>query len=677
MNNMIDQAEIRKALSILKPNNELFEIRILMKPKKTLSGYFRNIDIAIQELAKQDLRNANVFWTLNVIKDDCYDRIQHDKFKVPENTTGDTEIVGYKWLLIDLDPVRPTGVSSTDKQLDLAKAKSKKIVSYLKQEGFYDPVVAMSGNGIHLLYKIWAKTDKAGVIENFLKAIDLMFSDDFIKVDTTNYNPSRICKLYGTLAQKGAGTDERPHRMSYICSFPEEIRNTPIAYLQKIADTLPKKEAPQPYNNFNPAKFDIEEWMRKYGLQYTAKSDKEYTRYILDACPFNHNHTAPDSMITVGSSGAIGFKCLHDSCSGKTWKDVRLMFEPDAYDKHDDDERINAGWKSHVHNRNLKINYQDLEEETPEEPYFYTAQDIDNLPKTEDVFIRSGIEGIDNRLLGLKKGYVSLLTGLRGGSKSTLLTTIALTALQDGHNVLCYSGELTARDFMSWMKLQAAGKDHVEKSKKWNDYWYVKKEDSEKITSWLKDRFLLWNNNHGNNFNKLYKQLVLRIEQQKTDLVILDNLMAIDIRDLNPADKYSAQSEFVELLVNLAKKTNTHIIFVAHPRKATGFLRLDDVSGTGNLTNRVDNAFIVHRNNNDFQRLSKDMFKWPETHEAYSGTNVIEIAKDRLRGNIDVFIPLWYEPETKRLKNSVAETVKYGWLPEDEWMDITPDSIPF
>ena len=677
MSEYINQAELRKALSILKPNNELFEIRILMKPKKTLSGYFKSIDKAIEELSKQNLRNANVFWTLNVVREECYDRIQHDTFAIPENTTADPEILGYKWLLIDLDPVRPTGVSSTDEQLKLAKVKASKIVSYLRGQGFEEPVIAMSGNGYHLLYLINAKTERESIIEQFLKAIDLLFSDDDVKVDTANFNPSRICKLYGTLAQKGAGTDERPHRMSYIYKAPEEPRVTSVAYIQKIADLLPKKEAPQAYNNYNPTKFDVEDWMRKYGIRYEEKSGSEYRKYILDVCPFNHNHKAPDSMITVGSSGAIGFHCFHDSCQNKTWRDVRMMFEPDAYDRSEDDERINAGWRHHVLNRNIKINYEELTDETPEEPFYYTAKDIDNLPNEEDVFIRSGIDGIDNRLLGLKKGYVSLLTGLRGGSKSTLLTTIALSAIQDGNNVLCYSGELTAKDFMTWMKLQAAGKDHVEKSKKWNNYYYVKKEDSDRITEWLGGHLLLWNNNHGNNFKKLYTQLKIYIEKQKTDLVILDNLMSMDIRVLNPHDKYEAQTDFVEMLSGLAKKTKTHILFVAHPRKAIGFLRLDDVSGSGNLTNRIDNAFIVHRNNNDFQRLSREMFKWPATHEAYSGTNVIEIAKDRLRGNIDVFIPLWYEPETKRLKNSPAETVKYGWLPDDGWMVPTPDEIPF
>lgn len=681
-NDLINETELRKALSIVQ-GNSLFEIRALKKnPKRTLSGYFHDVDTAVDALMSNNinLRGFNVYMSLNDIKAECYDRSQRNHIAIPEVTTEDDAITAYKWLFIDLDPVRLTDLSSTDEQIARAKAKARKIYAYLKSIGFEDPIVAMSGNGIHLLYRIALanNADNEDLIQRCLQALSLMFSDDDVKVDTANFNPARICKLYGTLAQKGSGTEERPHRMSYIIKAPEVINKTSKAYIEKLASELPQTEKPQAYNNYAPAKFDVREWMQKYGLSYTEKEDGNYTKYILDNCPFNHDHKAPDSMITVGTSGAIGFKCLHNSCQGKTWKDVRMLYEPHAYDYHEDDERIDAGWQEHKkHNRDIKIDYTEPEIETEDEPYFLTAMDILKRPNDGEEYIRSGIEGIDNRLGGLKKKYVSLMTGLRGGSKSTLLTTIALTAIQDGNNVLCYSGELSEKDFMKWMNLQAAGKNHVHESKMRSGFFYPDEGVEEDVAKWLGKRFWLWNNFHGNNFNKIYNLLVRKIQEQKTDLVILDNLMAIDIHDLNDRDKYAAQGEFVELLMQLAKKTNTHIIFVAHPRKAFGLLRLDDVAGTGNLTNRIDNAFIVHRNNQDFQRLSKEMFKWKEDHDAYRGTNVIEIAKDRHNGHMDVFIPLWYEKETKRLKNSPAEMVQYGWDDSDGFASVEEDDIPF
>lgn len=679
---LIDEIELRKTLSIMQ-GTSLFEIRALKKnPKRTLSGYFKDIDTAVRALTDSsiDLRGFNVYMSLNEIKPECYDRSQRNKMMVPEVTTNDDVITSYKWLFVDLDPVRPTDLSSTDEQLSKAKDKAKKILAYLRRIGFEEPVIAMSGNGVHLLYRIALikNNDNEALIQRCLQALALLFSDDDVKVDTANFNPARICKLYGTLAQKGSGTEERPHRMSYIVKVPEAINKTPKAYIEKLAAELPQVEKPQAYNNYSPTKFDVKEWMSKYGISYTEKGDGNYKKYILDHCPFHEDHKAPDSMITVGDSGAIGFKCFHNSCQGKTWKDVRMLYEPHAYDHTEEDERIDAGWAAHKkHNRDIKIDYDEPDTATENEPFFLTAKEILNRPDEGDEFIRSGIEGIDNRLGGLKKKYVTLMTGLRGGSKSTLLTTIALSAVQDGNNVLCYSGELSDKDFMKWMNLQAAGKNHTHESKYHSGFYEVDKETRGLIADWLGSHFWLWNNYHGNNFGKLYRQLVKKIEEQKTDLVILDNLMAMDIHELNDRDKYAAQGEFVELLMQLAKKTNTHIIFVAHPRKAFGLLRLDDVAGTGNLTNRIDNAFIVHRNNQDFQRLSKEMFKWKEDHDAYRGTNVIEIAKDRHNGNMDVFIPLWYEKETKRLKNSPAEMVQYGWDKSDGFESVNDDEIPF
>ena len=48
---------------------------------------------------------------------------------------------------------------------------------------------------------------------------------------------------------------------------------------------------------------------------------------VLEACPFDPSHTAPDAAIFEHADGTIGFKCFHDSCSGRTWQDVRALFD--------------------------------------------------------------------------------------------------------------------------------------------------------------------------------------------------------------------------------------------------------------------------------------------------------------------------------------------------------------
>ena len=115
-NELINEKELHKALSVVQ-GNSLFEIRALKKnPKRTISGYFHDVDTAVRALmdSKLDLRGFNVYMTLNEITPECYDRSQKNKMIVPEVTTADEVITIYKWLFIDLDPVRPTDLSSTD-----------------------------------------------------------------------------------------------------------------------------------------------------------------------------------------------------------------------------------------------------------------------------------------------------------------------------------------------------------------------------------------------------------------------------------------------------------------------------------------------------------------------------------------------------------------------------------
>ena len=129
----IDIKRIKESIELLKPNNQLYEIRILLgsgRRKTTISGYFKGTKNIEKAFSTVDLRHANVFYTLNRINDECYAREQHECFRQIDDTTSDSDIVGYQWFLIDLDPKRRTGISSTSKELSLAKEKAKKIKSW-------------------------------------------------------------------------------------------------------------------------------------------------------------------------------------------------------------------------------------------------------------------------------------------------------------------------------------------------------------------------------------------------------------------------------------------------------------------------------------------------------------------------------------------------------------------
>lgn len=348
----IDIEKVKESIEILKPSNTLYEIRILIgsgKRKQTISGYFRgtkNLEAAFNTV---DLRRANVFYSLNEIDEGCYSREQHEKFVLVDSTTSDTEILRYKYLLVDVDPKRPSGISSTDEELEAAKVTAGRIKEYLTNMGFSKPVEALSGNGCHLLYAIDLPNNDENekLLKQCLYALDATFNNEKIDIDKSVFNPSRVSKLYGSVARKGANTKERPHRISQILKVPGKIRVTERAKLEKLAATLPAED-PKPVK-IRKSEFNVEEWLSDHGIgvdKVNTTSDGA-VKYVLEECPFNSSHKSPDSMVIVQPSGAIGFRCLHNSCIDRTWQDLRLKFEPDAYDQTENDARIEQGWKIH------------------------------------------------------------------------------------------------------------------------------------------------------------------------------------------------------------------------------------------------------------------------------------------------------------------------------------------
>lgn len=151
-----DENEIRKAISIMKPQNSLFEIRVIAAGGGNASGYFRDADTCIN--AMRGIRmdgNSNVYITLNGIKDECHSRQQRNCFvRNAKPNTSDSDIYCFDWLMVDMDPVRAAGTSSSEEQIGYAKEKCNEVYAFMKRTGFDDPIVAFSGNGAHLLYSI-------------------------------------------------------------------------------------------------------------------------------------------------------------------------------------------------------------------------------------------------------------------------------------------------------------------------------------------------------------------------------------------------------------------------------------------------------------------------------------------------------------------------------------------
>ena len=659
-----DEYRVRQAVELLH-GGELYELRYVAG-RKVYTGYFKGADKLIKELEILPDSGGNVYITLQYINDSCYNREQHDRILFGKTTTTDGDISGYRTMLIDLDPVRPAGIGSTSEQLSAAHDKAALIYKYLRSEGFPEPVIAMSGNGWHLLYRVVLdNTDEnAQLIRGCLQALDMMFSNAAVKVDTTVFNPSRVCKLYGTYACKGADTAETPYRLSEIRAAPDDPKPVPKELLQKLAANAPVKSPPP--KGQRTGTFDLQSWLTEHNVPVRETvSTGCGTKYVLECCPFNPAHNKKDAAVFELADGSFGFKCFHDSCSDKHWREFRLHYEPDAYSVPEPDTSIKP---NHMSAKPAAADWQkavtlaDAAEEN--EPKFFTLPDILAQPSEPEEYIKTGITELDSSIGGFKKTLVTCVSGLRGSGKSSLLSQIVLHAcVKENARCLMFSGELTARTAADWLFRQAAGINGVRKISKFDTKYFVPDDIKRIIADKLADRLYIYNNRYGNDYTRVLSEMGRINEEKRVDLILLDNLMALDIRQAatRPEDKLEAQSRFVEQLEAFAKLANTHIVFVAHPRKAQGFLRLDDISGSGDITNRVDNAIIIHRRNADFERLTRQAFGWRKDHPLYHEDvgNVLEVCKDRENGTQDKFIPLYFEAATKRLRNSPGESTDY------------------
>lgn len=671
----MNEITIRQWYDTFKSGEELVEVRIVDNAyKRTYSGYFTDVNTLLNEIRKYD--NCNIYFTLNAINPACYDREQHDRIVTkPKSTTSDNDIVGRDWILIDIDTKKPSDTNSTDEEKEMAKEVVNNVFKFLRDEGFEKPVVCDSGNGFHLLYKIAMKNsnENTTICKEFLQVLDMLFSNPNVEIDCTTHNASRVCKLYGTFSRKGSNTKKRPQRESKILRIPDEVKITPNEYFAKVAAMLPKPEQPSKSNYYSNEKFDLEAFLNKHHIAVrNIVRTSSFTKYILEECPFNSSHRAPDSAIFEMSNGGLGFKCLHSSCSQYTWKDFRLKFEPDAYD-HKEYQRHEH--KMQYYSQQKKEPFVPKKEDSTKGKKWLAMTDVQYVDMSKLVAIPTGYKELDKKIIGLLMGDVTVLSGLSGSGKTSWIDCVVLNAVQRGYKVGIWSGELQDFRFQSWIDQISAGKNYVCKKEGYENYYYAPKNIANQINKWLEGKLFLYNNNYGSKWQQLFADIKTLVENEGTQLVVLDNLMALQI-DSYDGDKYTQQTRFINDLKEYAKAKNIHVILVCHPRKEGGFLRKESISGTADLTNLADSVIIIHRIGKDFEQRAGEFFGKDKVLPYLKYNSVIEVCKNRSMGVIDLLVGMYFEVESRRLKNEISENIVYGWQeqPAQLTFEPTPES---
>lgn len=185
---------------------------------------------------------------------------------------------------------------------------------------------------------------------------------------------------------------------------------------------------------------------------------------------------------------------------------------------------------------------------------------------------------------------------------STLAGQLLLSAIEQGHSVCAYSGELSKERFQEWINLQCAGSDYIglkDDPVKGKPVPYVGYTARERIMDYYRDRFYLFDNQEifeHNQSESILNVFTNVVRRYGCKLFLVDNLMT----SLSDSDEETkAQGRFANALKKFANRYQVHVLLVAHPRKTKigEGIKQDDIGGSSATIRLADSAIVVERPN--------------------------------------------------------------------------------
>ena len=342
-NAMTDANEITHALRLWFQVGDVFEVRVLdavsadYRREHIESGYFDYEHISdVPEALKRLLSFRGVYVTVNPVNPDLLARAVNRLRPAGRNpTTADTDIVRRRWLLIDCDPRRASGVSSSNAEHESALAKAREIRDGLSSLGWADPIMTDSGNGAQLMYRIDLPANDGELVRRVIGEIAKASSEQ-VAIDTSVHNPARIWRLPGTMNCKGDSIPERPHRMAKLLEAPDNLQAVSETQLLDVA-VWDDTDSGYLGNSTTSSDFNLDSWITQYCPELGSPQPwKGGRKWIFPVCPFNEAHTNKSAVLIQEPSGAVAFKCHHNGCSGNDWRALRELREPGCYDRREE-----------------------------------------------------------------------------------------------------------------------------------------------------------------------------------------------------------------------------------------------------------------------------------------------------------------------------------------------------
>lgn len=241
-----------------------------------------------------------------------------------------SDIESYRYLIVDIDPVRPSGTSASDEQKSHAETVAREVINFFNSLGV-KPHLWTSGNGFYVLVEIDLPASERPLIKSILDYLS-RFDTEFAKVDQTTDDQAQLIRYPDTWNRKGT-----LHRRCEVL----EVGNG-ILTEQQLRDLVPTTPTTtQQTTNTQRTPEWVEEkttffrdMLNENGVGFSEKEksvDGQPALFFeLSRCPFKEHMPTQQGgpFIAVTQARGTYGGCHHDECHGKKLAKLLQKIDP-------------------------------------------------------------------------------------------------------------------------------------------------------------------------------------------------------------------------------------------------------------------------------------------------------------------------------------------------------------
>lgn len=294
-----------------------------------------------------------------------------------------------------------------------------------------------------------------------------------------------------------------------------------------------------------------------------------------------------------------------------------------------------------------------------------SVADLSDVEPTEyeDVDgVTTGLKAIDDELMRLFFGTLTIVSGQPGSGKSSLLTQLACNSLDNDIGTWLFSGELPNGVEKSWFNYIFAGPRNITDaiSRRGNPYKKISTTTLAEINKTYKGRWHIYRDDYDNTLDKLIASMTDTVRKYGARCLILDNFMCIDTE--TSEEELRSQTDTIKKLIEFAKKYQVAVILVCHPRKmdAGTNVGIYDIAGTSNIVNLAHRTIGLRRVT-DAERESAAKYS-EKRRQLLKYDVIVTIVKDRMFGRQNIDVGLYYDPASRRFFSDMDEyDRRFSW----------------